>query len=115
MALAAFMPGAMGKPYTPFTTNRASKYLYQAGKPVYLLVPPGGRKIVYVMQSYTDHFEKSLTIDKLPELGTMLTLPPAWSFKMKVLDRGLTVAPPPPGYTAHSIVDNSPTFTRAVD
>jgi hypothetical protein len=67
---------------------------------------PAGGKVVYVMQSYTDHVEKGLTIDTLPQLGSMLKLPPGWSFSGKVLDRDLVVAPPKPNYTAHTVVDN---------
>ncbi len=91
--------------YNPFTTNRPSKYLYEKGKPVFLLIPPGG-KGVYVMQSWTDHVDKTLTYRRLPQLGSILKLPVGWSFRTKVLDRDLTIAPPPPGYTAHSVVDN---------
>jgi hypothetical protein len=96
---------AAGKPYAPLETNRASKYLYEKGKPVFLLVPPDG-KTVFVMQSYTDHVEKGLSMDKLAQLGSMLALPAGWSFKTEELDRELTIAPPPPSYTAHTVVDN---------
>jgi hypothetical protein len=96
---------AAGKPYAPLETNRASKYQYDKGKPVFLLVPPDG-KDVFVMQSYTDHVENGLTMDKLAQLGGMLTLPTGWTFKTKDLDRELTIAPPPPNYTAHTVVDN---------
>jgi hypothetical protein len=99
-----FLKAARGA-YAPFTTSRASKYLYQKGKPVYLLTPPSG-KGVYVMQSYTDYVDKALTEDKLPELARTLKLPKGWTFSVKTLDQDLTVAPPPPGYTAHSLVDN---------
>jgi hypothetical protein len=94
-----------GKPYAGFETNRASKYLYAKGKPVYLLTPPG-RKVVYVMQSYTDHIAKNLTMASLPHLGSMLKLPPGWTFTEKVLDRELIIAPPAPSYAAHTVVDN---------
>jgi hypothetical protein len=103
-ALQDFLAAA-GKPYTPFQTSRASKYLYEKGKPVYLLIPPGGSG-VYVMQSYTDHVEKGLTAAQLPDLGRTLTLPAGWTYQVKTLGQDLTVAPPPPGYTAHSLVDN---------
>ena len=93
------------KPYSPLETNRASKYLYEKGKPVYLLTPPEA-KIVYVMQSYTDHVEKSLDMAKLPQLGKMLKLPPGWTYATKVLDRDLVIAPAAPKYTAHTVVDN---------
>ena len=106
MALKDFMAAAGGEPYTPFETNRSpSQYVYEKGKPVFLLIPPDG-KTVFVMQSYTDHVEKGLTIDKLPQLGGMLKLPAGWTFKVKELDRDLTIAPPGPNYTAHSVVDN---------
>jgi hypothetical protein len=96
---------AAGRPYSPLTTNRASKYLYQKGKPVYLLTPADS-KGVYVMQSYTDNVDKTLTEDKLPELGKTLKLPKGWTFSVKTLDQDLTVAPPQPDYTAHTVVDN---------
>jgi hypothetical protein len=52
------------------------------------------------------HVEKSLTEDKLPELGKMLKLPKGWTFSVKTLDQDPTIAPPAPDYTAHSLVDN---------
>jgi hypothetical protein len=100
-----FLFDAMGRHFAPFETNRASKYLYQKGKPVYLLTPPD-KKGVYIMQSYTDHVEKGLTEDKLPDLGKMLKLPAGWTYSVKTLDQDLTIAPPAPDYTAHSLVDN---------
>ena len=103
-ALEDFMK-AVGKPYAPLETNRASKYLYEKGKPVFLLIPPDG-KTVFVMQSYTDHVEKGLSMDKLAQLGSMLTLPAGWIFKTRELDQDLTIAPPAPSYTAHTVVDN---------
>ena len=106
MALEAFRAAAGGEPYTPFETNRSpSQYLYEKGKPVFLLIPPDG-KTVFVMQSYTNHVEKGLSMDKLPELGKLLKLPTGWTFKAKELDRDLTIAPPAPTYTARSLVDN---------
>jgi hypothetical protein len=95
---------AMGD-YDAFETNRASKYLYAKGKPVYLLTPPD-KKGVYVMQSWTDHVDKTLTEDRLPELGNILNLPKGWTFSVKTIDQDLTIAPPAPNYTAHSLVDN---------
>jgi hypothetical protein len=75
IALKDFLEAAGGKPFTPFETSRSpSQYVYQRGKPVFLLTPPGGTG-VFVMQSYTDHVDKGLTIDKLPQLGDTLKLP----------------------------------------
>jgi hypothetical protein len=99
-----FLKAARGE-YKPFTTNRASKYLYQKGKPVYLLTPSDG-KGVFVMQSWTDYIDKTMTADKVSDLGKILKLPKGWTFTVKTLDQDLTIAPPPPDYTAHSLVDN---------
>jgi hypothetical protein len=106
IALKDFLEAAGGKPYGAIETNRApSEYVYAKGKPVYLLAPPGG-KVVYVMQSYTNHIDKSLTMAKLSQLGHILKLPAGWTFTTKVLDRDLVVAPPAPSFTAHTTVDN---------
>jgi hypothetical protein len=91
--------------YQPFETNRASKYLYEKGKPVYLLTPPD-KQGVFVMQSWTDHVDKTLAEDRLPDLGKILNLPKGWTFSVKTLDQDLTIAPPAPDYTAHSLVDS---------
>jgi hypothetical protein len=99
-----FVKAAAGE-YEPFETNRASKYLYEKGKPVYLLTPPD-KTGVFVMQSWTDHVDKTLSEDKLPDLGKILNLPKGWTFSVKTLDQDLTIAPPAPDYTAHSLVDN---------
>jgi hypothetical protein len=96
---------AAGGEYQPFETNRASRYLYQKGKPVYLLTPPD-KQGVFVMQSWTDHVDRTLTEDKVPDLDKVLTLPKGWTFSVKTLDQDLTIAPQPPDYTAHSLVDN---------
>jgi hypothetical protein len=99
-----FLKAARGE-YKPFTTNRASKYIYQKGNPVYLLTPPDG-KGVFVMQSWTDYVDKTMAADKLPDLGKTLKLPKGWTFSVKTIDQDLTIAPPAPDYTAHSLVDN---------
>jgi hypothetical protein len=96
---------AAGGEYQPFETHRASEYLYEKAKPVYLLTPPD-RRGVFVMQSWTDHVDKTMTADQLPDLGRILSLPKGWTFSVKTLDQDLTIAPPPPDYTAHSLVDN---------
>ena len=74
IALKDFL-AAGGEPFTPFETNRApSRNIYVKGKPVFLLTPPDG-KTAYIVQSYTDHIDKGLTMDKLAQLGNLLRLP----------------------------------------
>ena len=58
------------------------------------------------MQSWTDHVDKTLTYDRLPDLGKILILPKGWTFSAKTIDQDLTIAPPAPDYSAHSLVDN---------
>jgi hypothetical protein len=92
-------------PYTPMEIHRSTKYLFEKGKPVYLLTPPDG-KVVYVMQAYTNHVEKSLDEKKLGDLGTMLKLPAGWTFKVKTLDKDLTIDPRNSKDVAHIVQDN---------
>jgi hypothetical protein len=61
---------------------------------------------IYVMQSWTDHFDETLTADKLPDLDKILKPPKGWTFSVKTLDRDLTIAPQRPDCAAHSLVDN---------
>jgi len=44
--------------------------------------------------------------EKLPDLGKILDLPNGWTFSVNTIDQDLTIAPPAPDYTAHSLVDN---------
>jgi hypothetical protein len=96
---------ASAPPYTEGLTCRLSKLLYKNGSTVFLISPPG-LPVVYVMQSYTNHIEKGLTLDKLPNLGSMLTLPTDWKFNAKTLDRDLAISPPQPNHCAHLIRDD---------
>ena len=52
---------------------------YLAGKPIFELIAPNGD--VYVMQSYAQIADTTLTIKQLPQLGKKLTLPSGWSYK----------------------------------
>lgn len=92
-------------PYTPMEIHRRTKYLYEKGKKVYLLTPPEG-KTVYVMQAYTNHFDKGRTIDKLDGLAGTLKLPSGWTYKVKTLDKDLTIEPGKAGGVAHIIQDD---------
>lgn len=85
--------------YHPGQINRSNKYLFKAGTTVYLLDMPDGK--VLVMQSWSDHVNKSETADTIKDLGGQFKeLPPGWKFRTKVLDRDLTVEPPPPTHLA---------------
>ncbi len=85
--------------YHPGEINRSNKYLFKTGTTVYLLDMPDGK--VLVMQSWSNFVNKGETADTLKDLGGQFKeLPPGWKFRTKVLDRELTVEPPPPNHLA---------------
>jgi len=83
---------------------RNNKYVYQKGKKVYLLDTADGQ--TFVMQSYTNFLNKSETVDSLDDLGSKLTLPAGWKYRVKVLDKDLEVHAPAPGFLALLLQDN---------
>ena len=54
---------------------------FQARQPIYELIDPD--RNVYVMQSYAQIVDKELTIDQLPALGHILSLPAGWRYREK--------------------------------
>ncbi len=65
--------------YVPNTVRRQTVYTFKGGKPMYELIDPD--KNVYVMQSYAQIVDKSLTINQLPTLGHVLSLPAGWRYR----------------------------------
>ncbi len=65
--------------YVPNTVQRQTVYTYQAGQPIYELLDPD--KNVYVMQSYSQIVDKNLTVNQLPALGHILSLPAGWRYQ----------------------------------
>jgi len=90
-------------PYAAMEIHRDSKYLFEKGKPVYLIRTPDGK--VYVMQSYVTVVDRGLSIDNLSELGSKLKLPDGWKFETRKLDTDLTIDPTKAGGVAHIIQD----------
>jgi hypothetical protein len=75
--------------YRPAQIRRVSIYEFHAGRPAFLLRSPG--EITWVMQSFTDHIDNTLTESALPDLGSRLSLAEGWQFKATTLDRDLTI------------------------
>lgn len=75
--------------YNVNQVERDTVYTYNAGEEVYELTSPEGD--VYVMQSYAQIADKTLTIDDLPTLGGRLTLPPGWSYAPRTLAEDLVL------------------------
>ncbi len=67
--------------YVPNTVKRQTVYTFQARQPIYELIDPD--RNVYVMQSYAQIVDKQLTIDQLPGLGHILSLPGGWRYREK--------------------------------
>jgi hypothetical protein len=77
--------GTVGdKFYTPNTVKRTTVFHYKAGAPVYELVAPNGD--IYMMQSYAQIADPTLSIGDLPNLGQRLKLPKGWTYRTRVLD-----------------------------
>ncbi len=65
--------------YVPNTVQRQTVYTFKGGQPIYELIDPD--KNVYVMQSYAQIVDKNLSIDQLPALGHVLSLPAGWRYR----------------------------------
>lgn len=93
-ALASGMTAALGgqfeNAYLPSLIYRLTRWVYYAGKPVYLLREPGGT--VWVMQEMTREVDPTLDIDNLDQLGSKYkNLPEGWRFETKVLTEDLVL------------------------
>jgi hypothetical protein len=75
--------------YTPNQVSRDTVWTYKSGKPVFELTGPDGS--VYVMQSYAQIGDKTLTYQQLPDLGSKLQLPTGWSYKSVTLTQTLNL------------------------
>lgn len=75
--------------YSPMKIHRVSRYEFLAGRMVFMLRSPDNH--TFVMQTYTNHVDRSLTEDKLPDLGKRLKLAAGWQFKAKTLDKNLVI------------------------
>lgn len=76
------------RPYRETTIDRDTRYLFEAGKPVFMLETPDGK---YVMQAYAQIADKTLTYDGLPGLGAKLKLPSGWRYTSIVPDKDLVL------------------------
>lgn len=76
-------------PYGQRKVNRGAVFFFDAGKPVYELVDPGGA--VYMMQAYCVAVDPAITEAVLPELAKRLALPDGWSYRTRILDETVTV------------------------
>lgn len=102
--------GQSGMAYTPMQIRRVSVYEYLTGHTVFLLRSPDG--ITWVMQTYTNHMDSTLTEADLPRLAERLQLPGGWEFKAKTLDKDLVVDTKG---LAHIVADNLENMYQGYD
>jgi hypothetical protein len=76
-------------PYTDRTIERTNTFHWNKGRTVFELLAPGGD--LYLMQSYAQIRDPSLTLDKLGALGRRLQLPAGWRFRSRRLHHALTL------------------------
>lgn len=83
--------GKKGSTYYKFTTvERKSHQGYKKGQTVFILDDPNGTP--WIMQAYSRIVDPDLDYKDLKSLGTKLNLPAGWKFRVKVLDKDLTVS-----------------------
>jgi hypothetical protein len=83
-------PGALTqRRYFDRTIKRRNVFTWKKGRRVFELVAPGGD--TYVMQSYAQIVDGSLTLADLPGLGSRLDLPDGWTYRTRVLGRPLVL------------------------
>src|SRR3954467_4318580 len=76
-------------PYTDRKINRTNTWRWNRGRTVFELTAPGGD--VYVMQSYAQIKDPSLTLGRLHAVGRRLKLPLGWHYRVRKLHRALVL------------------------
>ena len=77
------------KQYSPNEIIRTTNFIYRSGSTVYELTSSAGD--VYVMQSYSQIVNPTLSIKDLSTLEQQLKMPAGWSYKSRVLDQDLSL------------------------
>jgi hypothetical protein len=80
-------PAADGRLYSAMEIHRDTIWTFLAGPPVFTLTDPDGH--LYVMQAYAQLKDRTITYERLPDLGTRLQLPQGWTYESRVLDDDL--------------------------
>jgi hypothetical protein len=76
-------------PYRDHVISRTNTWTWNKGRTLFELVAPGGD--IYVMQSYAQIVDPTLTLAKLPGLGSKLKLPDGWKYRARHLSQALTL------------------------
>jgi hypothetical protein len=76
----------------PYTVNRVSRntvFTFDAGRPVFELIDPDGKR--WVMQTFSQTVDPTLSLDDLPGLASRLNLPAGWTYESRTLSSPLRV------------------------
>jgi hypothetical protein len=76
----------------PYSVNKVARHTvfhFDAGRPVFELVDPGGQR--WVMQTWSQIVDAKLGLEDLPGLGRRLNLPEGWRYETRVLTERLSV------------------------
>jgi hypothetical protein len=76
----------------PYTVNKVSRntvFVFDAGRPVFELIDPEGRR--WVMQAWSQIIDPTLSLNDLPGLAGRLHLPSGWSYESRTLTSPLRV------------------------
>lgn len=93
------------QPYTENAVQRTTHYIFKKGRTIYELVSPQGTH--YVMQSYSQIIDPTLSEADLVSLGSRLSLPLGWSYKTKVLDQDYVMQTSGTAYVLQDNLKNS--------
>lgn len=81
--------GISAPAYTEHNVNRKTVFAFAEGRTVYQLVAPNGT--VYVMQSWSQQVDPTLSEADLSSLGARLQLPDGWTYRSLTLTEDLRV------------------------
>ncbi|MEO1617144.1 MAG: alpha/beta hydrolase [Planctomycetota bacterium] len=76
-------------PYQSSFVDRNNVFTFDVGAEVYELTSDAGD--VYIMQSYAQIVDPTLTRDDLPGLGSRLDLPQGWTYSSRILDEPIVL------------------------
>ena len=91
--------------YVPNQVQRDTTYTYTAGRPIFELTDPDGN--VYVMQSYAQIVDKTLTYEQLPSLANKLNLPEGWTYSTETPEQDFELVATGLAYVINDDLGNS--------
>lgn len=82
-------PSSIGQRYVPQTVDRQSTFVFRSGQTVFQLRTEDGR--VFVMQSWSQQVDATLSETDLLSLGERLQLPEGWTYEPVTLTTDLVI------------------------